>query len=93
MLVLSYTCPEDDLQHGPLSSHPASEHLSKGLNGVEVPSGWGQMHFPPESEDGTSLGLPNDATRKGEKKARGGGGEAGQSRAIGNWGRNVSLLV
>ena len=74
-------------------SHPASEHLSEGLNGVKVPSGWGQMDFPSESEDGTSLGLPNDATRKGEKKAPGGGGEAGKRRAIGDWGRNVSLLV
>ena len=46
------------------------------------------MDFPSESEDGTSLGLPNDATRKG-----GGGGEAGKRRAIGDWGRNVSVLV
>ena len=51
------------------------------------------MDFPSESEDGTSLGLPNDATRKGEKKARGGGGEAGERRAKGDWGRNVSVLV
>ena len=45
-------------------------------------------------------GLLNDATRKGEKKARGGGGEAGERRAIGDWGgggadwgRNVSVLL
>ena len=31
-------------------------------------------------------GLLNDATRKGETKARGGGGEAGERRAIGDWG-------
>ena len=51
------------------------------------------MDFSSESEDGTSLGLPNDATRKGEKKVRLGGGEAGERRAIGDWGRNVSVLV
>ena len=39
------------------------------------------------------MGLPNDATRKGEKKARGGGGVAEKRRAIGDWGRNMSLLV
>lgn len=53
----------------------------------------GTSGFPSESEDGTSLGPPNDATRKGEKKARGGGGVAEKRRAIGDWGRNVSLLV
>ena len=55
----------------------------------------GTSGFPSESEDGTSLGPPNDATRKGEKKARGGGGGgvAEKRRAIGDWGRNISLLV
>ena len=58
---------------------------------MKVPSGWGQVDFPSESEDGTSLGLLNDATRKGEKKARGGGGEAGKRRAIG--GPSASLCL
>ena len=53
----------------------------------------GTSGFPSESEDRTSLGLPNDAIRQGEKKARGGGGEAGKRRAIGDWGRNVAVLV
>ena len=59
----------------------------------ESPVWLGKSGFPSESEDGTSLGLPNDATRKGEKKAWGGGGEAGKRRAVGDWGRNVSVLV
>ena len=36
------------------------------------------MDFSSESEDGTSLGLPNDATRKGEKKHGVGVGRPGK---------------
>ena len=34
------------------SSHLASEYLSEGLSGVQVPSGWGQVVFLPSPRTG-----------------------------------------